>query len=121
MAGCSFKMRMLGFKQVLRRWKNMMTRRHSDWECGTTRRVPSGFFAVYVGEERCSFVIPTRFLKLPLFVSLLDKAEEEFGFQSSGGLVLPCPVNLFKLMLEFLEMDEESFGGLCLDEGFGKL
>ncbi|KAK6944679.1 Small auxin-up RNA [Dillenia turbinata] len=116
MASCSFKMKMHGFKQVMQRWKNMTTRRRSYWECGTTRHVPSGFLAVYVGEERCRFVIPTRFLNLPLFVSLLNKAEDEFGFQSNGGLVLPCQVNLFKLLLEFLLMDEKRFGGLSLDE-----
>ncbi|KAK6941229.1 Small auxin-up RNA [Dillenia turbinata] len=116
MASCSFKMKMLGFKQLMQRCKSMTTRRPSDSECGTTRRVPLGHLAVYVGEERCRFVIPTRFLNLPLFVSLLDKAEEEFGFQSGGGLVLPCEVNFFKLLLKFLEMDEECFGGLRLDE-----
>ncbi|KAI3711832.1 hypothetical protein L1987_70380 [Smallanthus sonchifolius] len=88
-------------KQVVQRWR---------------RRLPSaGYLAVYVGAERRRFVIPTRFLNLPVFVSLLNKAEEEFGFQTSGGLVLPCDVVFFKKLLNVLERDERGFGALDLD------
>lgn len=61
-------------------------------------------------------MIPARFVNLPVFVGLLKKAEEEFGFQSNGGLVLPCEVVLFKEILRFLEKDESRFGRLGLDE-----
>lgn len=69
-----------------------------------------------MGHERRRFVIPTRFLNLPVFISLLDKAEEEFGFQPTGGLVLPCEVEFFTEILRLLEMDEQRFGVLGLDE-----
>ncbi|KAK6945216.1 Small auxin-up RNA [Dillenia turbinata] len=112
-------------KQVMQRWKSMSIRRrsilsHSDSgsSSGSTRRIPPGFLAVYVGLERRRFLIPTRFLNLPIFRSLLKKAEEEFGFQPSGGLVLPCDVSFFKELLKFLERDEKKFGGLSLDEIF---
>ncbi|KAL3830115.1 hypothetical protein ACJIZ3_018917 [Penstemon smallii] len=80
------------------------------------RSTPSGSVAVYVGTERRRFVIPTRFLNLPVFVDLLNQAEEEFGFQRTGGLVLPCKPGFFKEILRFLEEDEERFRGLGLEE-----
>ncbi|XP_076886392.1 protein SMALL AUXIN UP-REGULATED RNA 12-like [Bidens hawaiensis] len=89
-------------KQVVNRWR---------------RRVPSsGSLAVYVGSDHRRFVIPTRFLNLPVFVSLLNKAEEEFGFQSSGGLVIPCDVVLFEKLVNVLTADERRFGAYDLDD-----
>ncbi|KAL2481870.1 SAUR-like auxin-responsive protein family [Abeliophyllum distichum] len=93
-------------RQVVQRWKTKSLK----------RTPPPGSLAVYVGPELRRFVIPTRFLNLPVFVGLLDKAEEEFGFQTPGGLVLPCDDGFFREILNFLQKDEEKFGGLGLDE-----
>ncbi|KAJ8564514.1 hypothetical protein K7X08_000974 [Anisodus acutangulus] len=108
-------------KQVVKRWKNRSVLSYSSSdsdEPGSVHRgcTPSGSLAVYVGHERRRFVIPTRFLYLPVFISLLDKAEEEFGFQPSGGLVLPCEVEFFMKILKLLDMDEHRYGVLGLDE-----
>lgn len=107
-------------KQVMLRWKHMKLRHRTDSSpssySGSGRRIPPGFIAVYVGPERKRFVIPTRFLNLPVFVGLLKKAEEEFGFQRTGGLVLPCEVGPFGEMLRLLETDESGFRGLGLEE-----
>ncbi|KAI3443449.1 hypothetical protein Pfo_000114 [Paulownia fortunei] len=113
-------------RQVVQRWKTKsLTRRSvlyyssssdSDELACSKRRTPSGSLAVYVGPERIRFVIPTRFLNLPVFVALLHQAEEEFGFPTTGGLVLPCEPGFFREVLRFLEEDEEKFRGLGLDE-----
>ncbi|KAL2228884.1 auxin-responsive protein SAUR50-like [Sesamum indicum] len=114
-------------RQVVRRWKSKSLRRRTvlcysscssdpDEPAGSSRRTPSGSVAVYVGPERRRFVIPTRFLNLPVFLALLDEAEEEFGFQTTGGLALPCDTGFFINILQLLEEDEEKFGGLGLDE-----
>ncbi|KAL0315962.1 UNVERIFIED_CONTAM: Auxin-induced protein X10A [Sesamum calycinum] len=114
-------------RQVVRRWKSKSLRTRTvlcysscssdpDEPAGSSRRTPSGSVAVYVGPERRRFVIPTRFLNLPVFVALLDEAEEEFGFQTTGGLALPCDTGFFINILQLLEEDEEKFGGLGLDE-----
>ncbi|KAM7481047.1 hypothetical protein LguiB_005630 [Lonicera macranthoides] len=108
-------------KQVMQRWKTLsLHRRTSDGDIpstlGSSRRVPSGSLGVYVGTERRRFVIPTRFLNLPVFVDLLKKAEEEFGFQSNGGLVFPCEVVFFTNLLKSLERDEHKYGNLNLNE-----
>ncbi|CAN6463607.1 unnamed protein product [Victoria cruziana] len=58
--------------------------------------VPKGHFAVYVGESRKRFVIPTSYLKHPTFQALLRKAEEEFGFEHRSGLTIPCDEDDFR-------------------------
>ncbi|KAE8098573.1 hypothetical protein FH972_016626 [Carpinus fangiana] len=57
---------------------------------------PVGFFALYVGEERQRFVVPTSFLSHPLIKMLLDKSYNEFGFEQNSGLVVPCSVSTFQ-------------------------
>ncbi|KAI4352718.1 hypothetical protein L6164_006940 [Bauhinia variegata] len=113
-------------KQFVMRWKhNTLKQRsllsYSNSDCAESksnanRRAPPGFLAVYVGLERKRFVIPARFLNLPIFVGLLKKAEEEFGFQCDGGLVLPCEVAFFTLMVKYLEKNENRFGNFSLEE-----
>lgn len=78
--------------------------------------VPSGYIPVYVGWDRVRFLIPSRFLNLPIFKFLLDKAYEEFGFNFSGGIVLPCEVEFFKKALKLLGKDEKKFASLKVDE-----
>ncbi|KAJ0749288.1 putative small auxin-up RNA [Helianthus annuus] len=90
-------------KQVMQRWRR--------------RCIPSGgSLAVYVGPERRRFIIPTRFLNLPVFFSLLNKAEEEFGFQTTGGLIIPCDVGFFKRLVKVLERNEIGLMNLGLDD-----
>ncbi|XP_021900420.1 auxin-induced protein 15A-like [Carica papaya] len=63
-----------------------------------TSNVPKGHVAVYVGEnyQRTRFVIPISYLNHPLFLDLLHRAEEEFGFDHPmGGLTLPCSEDYF--------------------------
>ncbi|KAG8376266.1 hypothetical protein BUALT_Bualt09G0045300 [Buddleja alternifolia] len=65
--------------------------------------VPKGYLAVYVGPELRRFIIPTRYLSDPLFKVLLEKVEEEFGFDQSGGLTIPCEIETFKYLLQCME------------------
>ncbi|KAL9240793.1 hypothetical protein vseg_014971 [Gypsophila vaccaria] len=65
--------------------------------------VPKGHFAVLAGnveeEEQKRFVVELRHLKNQALLKLLKKAEEEFGFQHEGALVLPCrPEELQKIL-----------------------
>ncbi|XP_047311199.1 auxin-responsive protein SAUR21-like [Impatiens glandulifera] len=54
--------------------------------------VPKGHLAVYVGEtERKRYIVPVSYLKHSSFQSLLNKGEEEFGFDHPmGGLTIIC-------------------------------
>lgn len=65
--------------------------------------VPKGYLAVCVGEELKRFIIPTEYLSHQAFQILLREAEEEFGFQQTGVLKIPCEVCVFESILKMVE------------------
>ncbi|KAG6401639.1 hypothetical protein SASPL_138503 [Salvia splendens] len=99
-------------RQVMRSWKNKSRYQPAD----LNPRTPSGSVAVYVGRERHRFVVPTRFLNFPFFVALLNQAEEEFGYQATGGIALPCDAGFFSCIMDLLQKDEKNLQGLGLHE-----
>ncbi|CAA0818569.1 SAUR-like auxin-responsive protein family [Striga hermonthica] len=58
--------------------------------------VPKGHFVVYVGESRSRYIVPLSILTQPEFQSLLQRAEEEFGFDHDAGLTIPCDEEIFE-------------------------
>lgn len=72
--------------------------------------VPKGYLAVYVGPELRRFIIPTAYLSHHLFKVLLEKAEEEFGFDHGGGLTIPCEIETFKFLLKCIENENKNEG-----------
>ncbi|CAL0312547.1 unnamed protein product [Lupinus luteus] len=103
-------------KDFLIRWKQISLRRRTLNDAVSAPRAPSGFLFVYVGTERKRFVIPTRFLNLPIFATLLKETEEEFGFRSNGGLVLPCEVGFFNVVVKCLRKDEKKYGKFSVQD-----
>lgn len=77
-------------------------------ECAT-KTPPTGFFALYVGEEHQRYVVPTRYLSHPLFKMLLEKAYNEFGFSQRNGLVVPCSVSTFQEVVNAIECNNGKF------------
>ncbi|CAF2338986.1 unnamed protein product [Brassica rapa] len=71
--------------------------------------VPKGYLAVYVGPELRRFIIPTTYLSHSLFKVLLEKAEEEFGFDQSGALTIPCEVETFKFLIKCMENNPKDY------------
>ncbi|ESW10614.1 hypothetical protein PHAVU_009G224000 [Phaseolus vulgaris] len=69
--------------------------------------VPKGYLAVYVGPELRRFIIPTTYLSHSLFKVLLEKAADEFGFDHSGGLTIPCEIETFKYLLKCIENEQK--------------
>ncbi|KAL9243384.1 hypothetical protein vseg_017278 [Gypsophila vaccaria] len=67
---------------------------------------PGGCFSVYVGPERERFVMKAKDASHPLFKMLLDDAQEQYGYNSEGPILLPCSVDLFYKVLA--EMDDVS-------------
>ncbi|KAK1263265.1 hypothetical protein QJS04_geneDACA018616 [Acorus gramineus] len=64
------------------------------------KKVKKGCLVVRVGMEGEDggfkrFTIPISYLSHPLFRRLLEKAQEVYGFHSSGPLKLPCSVDDF--------------------------
>ena len=71
----------------------------SDGSSRSSTHVPKGSIAVYVGPEFRRFVIPMTYLAMPEFRDLMDKVEEEFGFEQEGGLQFPCEEQEFEQIL----------------------
>ncbi|XP_031475396.1 auxin-induced protein 15A-like [Nymphaea colorata] len=82
--------------------KKAIQRTLSSSRSSVAADTPKGHFAVYVGESRRRFVVPTSYLKNPIFLELLEKAEEEFGYNSSMGLTIPCDEDAFMALIEQL-------------------
>lgn len=64
--------------------------------------VPKGYLAVYVGPELRRFIIPTSYLSHRVFKLLLEKTEEEFGFEHKGALTFPCETETFKYLINWM-------------------
>ncbi|KAL9233380.1 hypothetical protein vseg_008392 [Gypsophila vaccaria] len=63
-------------------------------------KVKKGWMVVQVGleeegESYQRFEIPINFIYHPLFISLLDRASEVYGYHVDGPLKLPCSVDEF--------------------------
>lgn len=83
-----------------------MTKKSKSWNTSSyfkTPVAPDGCFAVYVGPERQRFVVKAKFANHPLFQTLLEDAEVEYGYNSQGPILLPCEVGMFYHVLA--EMD----------------
>ncbi|XP_010550458.1 PREDICTED: auxin-induced protein 15A [Tarenaya hassleriana] len=79
-----------GLKQILKRCSSFGKKTdgcHDD--------VPKGHFVVYVGVSRSRHVVPISWLTHPMFLMLLQQAEEEFGFCQETGLTIPCDEDVF--------------------------
>ncbi|KAI6701134.1 hypothetical protein NL676_015458 [Syzygium grande] len=85
-------------KQILRRCSSLGKRPNGgcDEEDGLPLDVPKGHFAVYVGENRARYIVPISLLTRPEFQCLLQRAEEEFGFDHDMGLTIPCEEVVFR-------------------------
>ncbi|XP_030527224.1 auxin-responsive protein SAUR50-like [Rhodamnia argentea] len=93
-------------KQILRRCSSLGKRSSQGYDQegggGLPLDVPKGHFVVYVGENRTRYIVPISFLTRPQFQSLLQRAEEEFGFDHDMGLTLPCEEVVFRSLTSTL-------------------
>lgn len=90
--------------------KSSPLHKSKSWPRGLSGRVaPEGCFSIYVGPERERFIIKTEFVNHPLFKTLLEQAESEYGYSSDGPLLLPCEVHDF--LETVAEMEERSGPG----------
>lgn len=88
-------------KQILKRCSSLGKKQGYDDE-GLPVDVPKGHFVVYVGENRSRYIVPISFLTTPQFQSLLQRAEEEFGFDHDMGLTIPCEEVVFQSLTSAL-------------------
>ncbi|KAK4787004.1 hypothetical protein SAY86_010837 [Trapa natans] len=69
--------------------------------------VPAGFVPIHVGEEMERFVVNAELLNHPVFVGLLEKSAQEYGYEQKGALKIPCHVLVFERVLESLRLGAE--------------
>ncbi|CAN6482578.1 unnamed protein product [Victoria cruziana] len=91
-----------GVKQILKRCSSLGKKNSGEESGELPGDVPKGHFAVYVGEKRSRFIVPISLLNHPEFQSLLDMAEEEFGFHHDMGLTIPCEEMVFRSLTSAL-------------------
>ncbi|GMH16503.1 hypothetical protein Nepgr_018344 [Nepenthes gracilis] len=88
-------------KQILKRCSSLGKKQGYDEE-GLPVDIPKGHFAVYVGEKRTRYIVPISFLSRPEFQSLLQQAEDEFGFSHHMGITIPCEEAVFEALTSTL-------------------
>ena len=74
--------------------------------------VKEGHFAVVAvkGAEKKRFVVKLECLNSPTFLRLLELAEEEYGFEQTGALAVPCrPEELHKILGRHEGDDQNQF------------
>ncbi|KAL9270724.1 Auxin-responsive protein SAUR19-like protein [Drosera capensis] len=66
--------------------------------------IPKGHIAVYAGEDsKKRFVIPITYLNHTLFIDLLHRVEEEYGYvHPMGGLTIPCSEDHFLSLISHI-------------------
>ncbi|KAF8082203.1 hypothetical protein N665_0844s0017 [Sinapis alba] len=77
------------------------------WSICQARRVntvPAGHVPVYVGEEMERFVVSAELLNHPVFVGLLNRSAQEYGYAQKGVLHIPCHVIVFERVVETLRL-----------------
>ncbi|TYH87282.1 hypothetical protein ES332_D01G106400v1 [Gossypium tomentosum] len=74
------------------------------------RSVPEGHVPVYVGEEMERFLVNAELLNHPVFVSLLNKSAQEYGYDQKGVLHIPCHVLVFERVMEALRLGADLRG-----------
>ncbi|KAJ0970997.1 hypothetical protein J5N97_018956 [Dioscorea zingiberensis] len=89
-------------KHILKRCSSLGRKQGYGEEDGLPQDVPKGHFAVYVGENRSRFIVPISYLAHPEFQTLLQRAEEEFGFHHDMGLTIPCEEVVFRSLTSML-------------------
>lgn len=73
-----------------------------------SRGVPEGHIPVYVGDEMERFIVSAELLNHPIFINLLNKSAQEYGYEQQGVLRIPCHVIVFEQVLEALRLGEEA-------------
>ncbi|XP_024519579.1 auxin-responsive protein SAUR50 [Selaginella moellendorffii] len=87
--------------------------------CSIPADVPKGCMAVIVGsceKKRRRFVVGTHLLSNPVFGVLLQRAAEEYGYENSGALAIPCDPVLFEHFLWLLNNNDPAAAMLEVNE-----
>ncbi|CAL5335387.1 auxin-responsive protein SAUR72-like [Camellia sinensis] len=70
--------------------------------------VPEGHVPVFVGDGMERFIVSADLLNHPIFIKLLNKSAQEYGYEQKGVLRIPCNVLVFERVLEALRVGDNS-------------
>ncbi|XP_057774936.1 auxin-induced protein 15A-like [Salvia miltiorrhiza] len=100
-----------GAKRKLGVLSNMWKRCKSFKKGMKVAPAPVGYFPIYVGPEKERFMIKTEHVNHPLFKSLLEEAESEYGYGHKSLLMLPCQVDRFvNVLMDCDDDDDQQIG-----------
>jgi len=94
-------------RMMMMRSKSWPSRKGQNKGSNSGVVAPEGCFSVYVGPQMQRFVIKTEYANHPLFKTLLEEAESEYGYCSQGPLALPCHVDIFYKVLMEMEYSQQ--------------
>ncbi|KAG4124588.1 hypothetical protein Goshw_022699 [Gossypium schwendimanii] len=92
---------------------SMLRSEASDPPADPTKRrpdVPEGHFPVYVGMDQTStrrFIVSAELLRRPIFVELLNRSAQEYGYEQRGVLRIPINIVVFERVLESLRQGRD--------------
>ncbi|OIW08164.1 hypothetical protein TanjilG_06577 [Lupinus angustifolius] len=95
-------------RYALLRSESPSTRRRPESRRFRNGEVPEGHIPVYVGEEMERFVVSAELLNHPVFVNLLNRSAQEYGYEQKGVLRIPCHVIVFERVLDVLRLGLDS-------------
>ncbi|WOL05424.1 Auxin-responsive protein SAUR32 [Canna indica] len=96
------KLRGSSLRELMRKLERRLRARRAKDDGGVPGDVKEGHFSVRaaMGEGR-RFIVELSYLTRPEFLKLLEHAEEEFGFEQEGVLVVPChPEEVQKILMK---------------------
>ncbi|KAK1417951.1 hypothetical protein QVD17_27087 [Tagetes erecta] len=70
--------------------------------------VPEGHLPVYVGDDMERFIVSADLLNHPIFINLLNKSAQEYGYEQPGVLRIPCHVLVFERVLEAMRLGSKA-------------
>ncbi|XP_021848500.2 auxin-responsive protein SAUR64-like [Spinacia oleracea] len=87
--------------KMARKWQRLAaaSRRRISWSKSLSEK---GHFVVYTSDKR-RFMIPLTYLKSEIFTELFRMAEEEFGVESSGPIMLPCDSSFMEYAISMIQ------------------
>ncbi|XP_050226147.1 auxin-responsive protein SAUR71-like [Mercurialis annua] len=98
--------------QTARRCARSTTRRGDSFRAarraGGGKPVPEGHLPVFVGDEMERFVVSAELLNHPVFIGLLNKSAQEYGYDQKGVLRIPCHVLVFERVMEAVRLGLDS-------------